>query len=95
MKDSPEAVLLYIPLMKELGMSWNEIAALPRWTLEGILTAWSQYEQLHAYDGYDSPKDLSPEQKAGWQKAQLLKRKYYGEMDRKRVIDSFKNITGG
>ena len=39
MVDSPEAVLLYIPLMKELGMSWEEIKSTPRMELEGLLEA--------------------------------------------------------
>ena len=58
MVDSPEAVLLYIPLMKDLGMSWKEIKNTPRMELEGLLAASQEYNLLHAMDGYE-PKDVS------------------------------------
>ena len=54
MRDSPDAVCIYIPLMKDLGMSWAEIKATPRIELEGILTAYSEYNTLHTFDGYSS-----------------------------------------
>ena len=53
MRESPEPVLLYIPLMKELGLSWNEIKNTPRVELEGLLCALAEYQQLHSLDGYD------------------------------------------
>jgi hypothetical protein len=52
MKYSPEAVYIYIPLMKELGMSWNEIRNTPRHELEGIIQALGTFNRLHAFDGY-------------------------------------------
>ena len=58
MKESPTPVLLYIPLMKDLGMSWKEIKETPRVELEGILTAFAQHNIIHSYDGY-SEKDIS------------------------------------
>jgi len=58
MVDSPEAVLLYIPLMKELGMSWKEIKNTPRMELEGLLAACHEHDLLHAMDGYEA-KDIS------------------------------------
>ena len=58
MVDSPEAVLLYVPLMKELGMSWREIKQTPRMELEGLLAASSEFNLLHAMDGYE-PKDIN------------------------------------
>ena len=58
MRDSPDAVLLYIPLMKDLGMSWSEIKQTPRMELEGILVALSEYNVLHSFDGY-SGDDVS------------------------------------
>ena len=58
MVDSPEAVLLYVPLMKELGMTWNEIKETPRMELEGLLAAASEFNLLHSLDGYDA-KDIS------------------------------------
>ena len=58
MVDSPEAVLLYVPLMKDLGMSWKEIKQTPRWELEGLLAASHEFDLLHAMDGYEE-KDIS------------------------------------
>ena len=54
MRDAPDAVCIYIPLMKDLGMSWAEIKNTPRMELEGILTAFSEYNVLHSFDGYNS-----------------------------------------
>ena len=53
MSDSPEAIYLYIPLMKELHLSWSELKSLPRNELEGLLYAYSQYTRMHQFDGYD------------------------------------------
>jgi len=53
MREAPEPVLLYIPLMKDLGLSWNEIKNTPRVELEGILIAYNEHQQLHSLDGYD------------------------------------------
>ena len=53
MREAPEPVLLYIPLMKDLGLSWNEIKETPRVELEGILVAYTEYQLLHSLDGYD------------------------------------------
>ena len=39
MTESPDAVLVYIPLMKGLGMSWEEIKGTSRMELEGLLAA--------------------------------------------------------
>ena len=53
MREAPEPVLLYIPLMKDLGLSWAEIKETPRKELEGILIAYNEYQMLHSLDGYD------------------------------------------
>ena len=37
MMETPEPVLIWIPLMKDLGMSWNEIKCTPAFELRGIL----------------------------------------------------------
>ena len=58
MKESPDAVLIYIPLMKDLGMSWAEIKETPRIELEGLLAAYGEYNVLHSYDGYNA-KDVA------------------------------------
>ena len=58
MVESPDAIFLYIPLMKGLGMSWNEIKNTPRSELECLLAAYTQHENFHSMDGYDD-KDVS------------------------------------
>jgi len=58
MLESPDAVLLYIPLMKDLGMSWNEIKHTPNHELQGLLRASQEYQSLHSMDGYTA-KDIS------------------------------------
>ena len=58
MRNAPEAVCIYIPLMKDLGMSWTDIKQTSRVELEGLLSAYSEYLVLHSYDGY-SDKDIS------------------------------------
>jgi len=50
MQRAPEAVYLYIPLMKDLGLSWSEIKSLPK---SELLYGLSQYSRLHQFDGYD------------------------------------------
>ena len=58
MRNAPDAVCIYIPLMKDLGMSWADIKRTPRVELVGLLRAYSEYLLLHSYDGY-SDKDIS------------------------------------
>ena len=58
MLESPDAVLVYIPLMKGLGMSWEEIKRTPRIELESLLQAMHEHETMHSMDGYDD-KDVS------------------------------------
>jgi len=98
MKEAPEAVLLYIPLMKDLGMSWEEIKNTSRIELEGILIALGQYQLLHSLDGYDS-EDISsmakskPKIRGQWAKYQAAKAKYYGRLEQGRT-KSFKGLLG-
>tara|TARA_R110000824_G_scaffold243569_1_gene432308 strand:+ start:121 stop:447 length:327 start_codon:yes stop_codon:yes gene_type:complete len=58
MTDTPEAVFLYIPLMKELHMSWAEIKSTPRMELEGLMAAHQEFNLLHQMDGYEA-KDIN------------------------------------
>ena len=58
MRDAPEAVCIYIPLMKDLGMRWADIKKTPRTELEGLMSAYGTYNVLHAFDGYSS-SDIS------------------------------------
>ena len=81
MTNSPEAVTLYVPLMKETNMTWEEIKRTPRLELEGILAACSEYNLLHSMDGYEA-KDISdmakhrPEVRNDWNKYMAQRRKY-------------------
>ena len=81
MTNSPEAVHLYVPLMKELGMSWNEIKETPRMELEGLLAANYEFSLLHSMDGYE-PKDINemaknrPSIRSDWQRYLAQRRKY-------------------
>ena len=58
MKEDPDVVCLYIPLMKELHMDWAEIQSLPKSELHGILKAFNSYELMHAFDGH-SKQDIN------------------------------------
>ena len=81
MSDSPDVVYLYIPLMKELHLSWSELKLLPRYELEGLLYGLSQYNRMHQFDGYDE-KDVSemaknkPQVRSDYYKYMELKSQY-------------------
>ncbi len=81
MTASPDAVLLYIPLMKETNMTWEEIKRTPRHELQGLLAACHEYAILHSMDGYD-PTDISdiaknkPAIRSDWNKYMEARRKY-------------------
>jgi|TARA_R100001163_G_C5066332_1_gene204739 hypothetical protein len=82
MSEAPEPVLLFIPLMKELGMSWEEIMRTPRRILEGILMSLMEYNVLHSMDGY-TDSDVGemakkkPEIRSHYVNYLEKKRKYY------------------
>ena len=94
MREAPEPVLLYIPLMKDLGLSWNEIKETPRKELEGILIAYGEYRQLHSLDGYDDD-DINnmaknkPQIRGQYARYLEKKRKYYKTVEEKK---SFKDL---
>jgi len=81
MTDSPDAVLLYVPLMKETNMTWEEIKRTPRLELEGVLAACYEYKTLHSMDGYDA-KDINdmaknkPAIRSDWNRYMEKRRKY-------------------
>ena len=95
MKESPEPVLLYIPLMKELGLSWKEIKNTPRAELEGLLCALTEYQILHSMDGYDN-EDVGqmsknkPAIRSQYAKYMSQKAKYYKGMEATNKPTSFK-----
>ena len=99
MKEAIEPVYLYIPLMKGLGMSWETLKRTPRWELEGLLFALSEYSVLHSMDGYTDKyvsqmaKD-APEVRSQWNAYQEKKRKYEERAGIVRKPESFKNLLG-
>ena len=96
MLESPDAVLLYIPLMKDLGMSWNEIKHTPHHELQGILLASQEYSTLHSMDGY-TEKEISdiaknkPEIRSQYASYMEKRRKYEDMMGIKKKV-TFKGI---
>ena len=96
MTESPYAVLIYVPLMKGLGMSWEEIKRTPRMELEGLLGAMHEYDQFHAMDGYDA-KDVGemakqkPEIRSHYNKYMESRAKFEEMVGKKRQV-SFSGI---
>ena len=97
MKEAVEPVFLYIPLMKGLGMSWETLKRTPRWELEGLLFALSEYNVLHSMDGYTANQigHLSKEQpeiRSAWNDYQQKKAKYEERAGIKQSPPSFKEL---
>ena len=96
MLESPDAVLLYIPLMKNLGMSWNEIKHTPNHELQGLLRASQEYQSLHSMDGY-TDKDISeiaknkPEIRSQYARYMEKRRKYEEMVGIKKTL-TFKGV---
>ena len=94
MKLAPEAIFLYIPLMKELGMNWSEIKTCTKKELEGLLYGLSQYTRYHQFDGYDE-KDISqmakdkPQVRSDYYKYVELKSEYDERVGLKRPEKTF------
>jgi len=97
MKEAVEPVFLYIPLMKGLGMSWETLKRTPRWELEGLLFALSEYNVLHSMDGYSAnqigqiAKD-APEVRSQWNAYQEKKAKYEERAGVRKAPPSFKDL---
>jgi|GEM_PF-1383412 len=95
MKTAPDAVYVIIPCMKELGMSWSEIKTTPRYELVGLLAAMSNYNELHAFDGYTADeigkmgKD-KPGLLGAYAKSMDLQAGYEIRSGKKRKVLSFK-----
>jgi len=96
MLESPDAVMLYIPLIKQLGMSWKEIKGTPRRELTGLLAAANEYAVMHSMDGY-SDTDVSemaknkPEVRSQYVRYLETRRKYEDMIGKKRQY-SFRGI---
>jgi len=99
MREAPEAVCIYIPLMKDLGMSWSEIKSIPRIELDGIMAAYSEYNVLHSFDGYSSD-DISemakkkPEMRSQYAKYMEANRNLKEKMGLKMQRPSIKDLIG-
>ena len=97
MSTSPEAVYVFIPCMKELGMSWSEIKQTPRHELTGLLMALNNYNIIHQFDGYTS-QDISelsknkPQVKSDYNRSIALKRKYEMRAGKSEKIKSFNEL---
>ena len=99
MRDSPEAVYLYIPLMKELNMSWNEIKNTPKIELNGLIQALSTHTTVHAFDGYtdDDIGEMAkkrPQVRSDYAKSMAIKAMLEEKAGVKRNVVSFKDIVG-
>ena len=96
MLESPDAVMLYIPLMKHLGMSWMEIKETPRRELGGLLNAHQEYTVMHSMDGYND-NDVSemsktkPEVRSQYVRYLETRRKYSDMLGKTKKL-SFKGL---
>jgi hypothetical protein len=67
--------------MRVLGMSWNEIKDTPSIELTALLTGLSNYNVLHAFDGY-SNEDIGelaknkPQIRTDYGKSMAMKERY-------------------
>ena len=96
MTNTPRPVILYVPLMKELGISWTEIKQMPAWELEGLQGALNEYNTLHSMDGY-TDKDISeiaknkPQVRQQWARYREKQAKFDDLLGKKRNL-SFDNV---
>jgi hypothetical protein len=81
--------------MKDLGMNWNEIKDTPTIELTALLQGLSNYNVLHAFDGYSSEdvSDLAknkPSVRMDYAKSMAMKEKY----GMRKKPTSFHDIIG-
>ena len=99
MRDAPDAVCIYIPLMKHLGMSWTEIKKTPRMELEGLLAALGEFNVIHSFDGYNE-SDISemaknkPEVRSKYGEYVLANRRLKEKLGQKTERPSFQGLLG-
>jgi hypothetical protein len=85
--------------MKDLGMSWPDIKATPRIELEGLMTAFTEYNEIHSFDGY-SAEDVSemskkkPELRSQYAQHIEAKARLNRKLGKKRRRASVKDIIG-
>ncbi len=102
MITSPDAVYIIIPAMKELGMSWKEIKESSREEITALVGAYSIYESMHSYDGYNA-EDIKhmakdkPEIRSQYNKYLELNDNYKIKAGQKRTHtkNSFKDVLKG
>ena len=99
MSDSPDVIYLYIPLMKELHLSWSELKLLPRYELEGLLYGLSQYNRMHQFDGYDEKQigDMAkdkPQIRTDYYNYRELKDKYDARLGIKKQTKTPSELAG-
>ena len=97
MKEAIEPVYLHVPLMKGLGMSWQTLKRAPRWELEGLLYALSEYNVLHSMDGYSDRQvgqiaKETPEIRSQWNAYQEKKAKYDERAGIRKPLVAFKDL---
>jgi len=86
--------------MKELGMSWSEIKATPRYELTGLLVALNNYRRIHQFDGYDGAdiaqmaKD-KPQVRSEYGKSLEMSAQYERRAGVKEKVKSFSAILSG
>ena len=97
MIESPDAVYLIIPLMKELHMSWSEIKDTPRFELVGLLGALGNHSTLHSFDGYTSENigemaKSNPSVRGDYNKYMEMKAKYERRTGKQKKVQSFSEL---
>ena len=97
MIESPDAVYLIIPLMKELHMSWSEIKSTPRYELLGLVGAMSNYNILHSFEGYTSENvnemaKNNPTIRSDYNKYMEMKAKYERRTGKQKKVQSFSEL---
>ena len=97
MIESPDAVYLIIPLMKELHMSWSEIKSTPRYELLGLVGAMSNYNVLHSFAGYTSENvnemaKNNPNIRSDYNKYMEMKTKYDRRAGRQEKVQKFSEL---
>jgi len=97
MLKSPDAVLLYIPLIKGLGMRWEDIKSTPRHELVTLLGAYQEHERFHSMDGY-TDADISemaktkPEIRSQYADYLQTRRKFNDMLGGKREKPTFRGL---
>ena len=97
MIESPDAVYLIIPLMKELHMSWSEIKDTPRFELVGLLGALGNYSTLHSFDGYTNENigemaKSNPGIRGDYNRYMEMKAKYERRTGKQKKVQSFSEL---